>query len=73
MTVRKMSQTTGKPWSEDEEKHESISHKYGMSRMKDENDVVTDEEWRSLLYKIKVFQDHVNDFQKAVEKKLTQG
>ena len=38
--------------------------------MKDENEVVTDEEWRSLEQKIKVFQEHVKDFQKYVEKKL---
>jgi len=36
--------------------------------MKDEKSAVTDEEWRSLQRKIKVFHEHVNDFQKAVEK-----
>jgi hypothetical protein len=68
-----MLQTTGTPGSKDEEKHESIPHAYGELRMKDEKNAVTDEEWRILQHKIKVFHDHVNDFQKVVEAKLTQG
>jgi hypothetical protein len=71
--MSKTSQATGEPGSKDEEKHESKPYTYGELRMKNEKHTVMDEEWRILQHKIKVFHDHVNDFQKAVKKKLTQG
>jgi ribosomal protein S15P/S13E len=38
--------------------------------MKGEAESITEEEWRVLEHKIKVFQEHVKGFQKDVEKRL---
>ncbi len=41
--------------------------------MKEKTEVVTEEEWQRLEHQIRVFQDHVKDFQRAVEERLQPG
>jgi len=43
---------------------------HGEVRMVKKNSYVADEEWKILEQKIKIFQEHIANFQKEVEKRL---